>query len=81
MSEPATSGLVKPSGCVVIAGGTGKRKSPLEPQMTGFVKIYRLIYMSDQFSSWEECSRFCVQLFQVAIVNEDPGTVAIPACR
>ncbi len=58
------------------ASGTGKRKSPFEPQMAGFVKVYPPTTMRDRFPSWEECNRFCAQLFEDAIVHEDPDTVA-----
>jgi adenosylmethionine-8-amino-7-oxononanoate aminotransferase len=58
------------------ASGTGRRKSPFEPQMAGFVKVYPPTTMRDRFPSWEECNRFCAQLFEDAIVHEDPETVA-----
>ena len=58
------------------ASGTGRRRSPFEPQMAGFVKVYPPTYMRDRFSSWEECNRFCARLFEDAIINEDPETVA-----
>ncbi|MDC0935740.1 aspartate aminotransferase family protein [Pirellulales bacterium] len=58
------------------ASGTGKRKSPFEPQMAGFVKVYPPTYMRDRFSSWDECNRFCARLFEDAIIHEDPDTVA-----
>jgi len=60
----------------MAASGTGKRRSPFEPQMAGFVKVYPPTYMRDRFSSWEECNRFCARLFEDAIINEDPDTVA-----
>ena len=58
------------------ASGTGRRRTPFEPQMGGFVKVYPPTYMRDRFSSWEECNRFCARLFEDAIINEDPDTVA-----
>jgi len=58
------------------ASGTGRRRSPFEPQMAGFVKVYPPTYMRDRFSSWEECNRFCARLFEDAIINEDPETIA-----
>ena len=58
------------------ASGTGKRRSPFEPQMSGFVKVYPPTTMRDRFSSWDECNRFCARLFEDAIIHEDPDTVA-----
>ena len=58
------------------ASGTGRRRTPFEPQMGGFVKVYPPNYMRDRFSSWEECNRFCARLFEDAIIHEDPETVA-----
>lgn len=58
------------------ASGTGKRKSSFEPHMPGFIKVHSPIYLRDRFSSWEECNRFSARLFEDAIVNEDPDTVA-----
>jgi adenosylmethionine-8-amino-7-oxononanoate aminotransferase len=58
------------------ASGTGKRKSPFEPQMGGFLKVFPPSYYRDRFDSWEECNRFCARLFEDVIVNEDPDTVA-----
>lgn len=60
----------------MAASGTGKRKTPFEPQMPGFIKVYPPSYYRDRFASWEECNRFCAQMFEDAIVNEDPDTVA-----
>ena len=58
------------------ASGTGKRKTPFEPQMGGFLKVFPPTYYRDRFSSWEECNRFCARMFEDVIVNEDPDTVA-----
>lgn len=58
------------------ASGTGRRKTPFEPQMPGFLKVLPPIALRDRFSSWEETNRFCAQLFEETIVNEDPATVA-----
>ena len=60
----------------MAASGTGKRKSPFEPQMGGFVKVFPPTYYRDRFATWEECNRFCAQMFEDVIVNEDPETVA-----
>ncbi len=60
----------------MAASGTGKRKTPFEPQMPGFIKVYPPSYFRDRFASWEECNRFCAQMFEDAIINEDPDTVA-----
>ena len=58
------------------ASGTGKRKTAFEPQMGGFLKVFPPTYYRDRFSSWEECNRFCAQMFEDVIINEDPDTVA-----
>ncbi|MCZ6634204.1 MAG: aminotransferase class III-fold pyridoxal phosphate-dependent enzyme [bacterium] len=60
----------------MAASGTGVRKTPFEPQMGGFLKVLPPSYYRDQFSSWEECNRFCARLFEDVIVHEDPETVA-----
>ena len=60
----------------MAASGTGKRKTPFEPHMPGFIKVYPPTYYRDRFPSWEECNRFCAKMFEDAIVNEDPDTVA-----
>ena len=60
----------------MAASGTGKRKTPFEPQMSGFLKVFPPTYYRDRFDSWEECNRFCAQMFEDVIVNEDPDTVA-----
>ena len=60
----------------MAASGTGRRKTPFEPQMGGFVKVFPPTYYRDRFPSWEECNRFCARMFEDVIVNEDPRTVA-----
>lgn len=60
----------------MAASGTGKRKSPFEPHLPGFVKVFPPTHYRDQFSSWEECNRFCARMFEDVIVSEDPETVA-----
>ncbi len=60
----------------MAASGTGKRKSPFEPQMGGFVKVFPPTYYRDRFATWEECNRFCARMFEDVIINEDPDTVA-----
>jgi adenosylmethionine-8-amino-7-oxononanoate aminotransferase len=60
----------------MAASGTGKRKTPFEPQMPGFLKVFPPSYYRDRFSCWEECNRFCARMFEDVIVNEDPDTVA-----
>src|SRR5690242_13975059 len=40
----------------MAASGTGKRKSPFEPHLPGFIKIFPPTYYRDRFSSWEECN-------------------------
>ncbi len=58
------------------ASGTGKRRSPFEPLMAGFLKVFPPNHYRDRFSSWEECNRFAAQSFEDVIVHEDPETVA-----
>ena len=62
----------------VAASGGASRKSPHEPHMAGFLKVpgHPLSYRERQ--PWEEaeCNRFCAQLFEDVIVNEDPATIA-----
>jgi adenosylmethionine-8-amino-7-oxononanoate aminotransferase len=58
------------------AGGTGSRKTPFEPQMAGFLKVFSPIQYRDRFGSWEETCQFCARMFEDVIVNEDPRTVA-----
>lgn len=60
----------------MAASGTGKRKTPFEPQMPGFLKVFPPTYYRNRFASWEECNRFCAQMIEDVIVNEDPDTVA-----
>ena len=58
------------------ASGTGKRKTPFEPQMPGFLKVFPPTHYRDRFDSWEECNRFAAQSFEDVIIGEDPETVA-----
>jgi adenosylmethionine-8-amino-7-oxononanoate aminotransferase len=58
------------------AGGGAKRKSKFEPLMAGFLHVPSPIQYRDRFVSWEETNRFCAQMFEDVIVNEDPDTVA-----
>lgn len=58
------------------ASGTGKRKTPFEPQMAGFLKVMPPTCLRDRFDSWEECNRFAAGMFEDVIVQEDPNTVA-----
>jgi adenosylmethionine-8-amino-7-oxononanoate aminotransferase len=60
----------------MAASGTGKRKSPFEPHLAGFVKVFPPTYYRDRFASWEECNRFCAQMVEDVIIHEDPETVA-----
>ena len=60
----------------MAASGTGTRKTPFEPLMTGFLKVFPPTYYRDRFPSWEECNRFCARSIEDVIVNEDPNTVA-----
>ena len=60
----------------MAASGTGARKTPFEPHMAGFPKVFPPKYYRDRFSSWEECNRFCARMFEDVIVHEDPDTVA-----
>lgn len=60
----------------MAASGTGKRKTPFEPHVPGFVKVFPPTYYRDRFSSWEECNRFCARMFEDVILLEDPETVA-----
>ncbi len=58
------------------ASGTGKRKTPFEPQMPGFLKVFPPTHYRDRFDTWEECNRFAAQSFEDVIIGEDPETVA-----
>jgi adenosylmethionine-8-amino-7-oxononanoate aminotransferase len=60
----------------MAASGTGKRKSPFEPHLPGFVKVFPPTYYRDRFATWEECNRFCAQMVEDVIIHEDPETVA-----
>lgn len=61
------------------ASGTGMRKTPFEPQMPGFLKLWPPTYFQDRLpegTSWEEVNRICAHMFEDVIVNEDASTVA-----
>ena len=58
------------------ASGTGKRKTPFEPQMPGFLKVWPPTFYRDTFRDWDECNRFAARQFEDIIVSEDPETVA-----
>ena len=60
----------------MAASGTGKRKTPFEPQMSGFLKVFPPTHYRDRFDTWEACNRFAAQSFEDVIINEDPETVA-----
>lgn len=61
----------------MAASGTGKHlKSPFEPHLTGFVKVFPPSYYRDRFATWEECNRFCARMIEDVIIHEDPDTVA-----
>lgn len=60
----------------MAASGTGKRKTPFEPQMGGFIKVFLPISFRDRFSDWDECNRFAAQIVEDVIIHEDPETVA-----
>ncbi|MFA6107617.1 MAG: aspartate aminotransferase family protein [Candidatus Latescibacterota bacterium] len=60
----------------MAASGTGRRKSPFEPQLGGFIKVFPPTHYRDQFSSWEECNRFAARAVEDVILHEDPDTVA-----
>ena len=38
--------------------------------------VHPLYYRDRLDWSWEECNRFCAQLFEDVIVQEDPDTIA-----
>lgn len=61
------------------ASGTGTRKTPFEPAMPGFLKLWPPTYFHDRLpkgTSWEECNRICAHMFEDMIVNEDATTIA-----
>ena len=60
----------------MAASGTGPRKTPFEPQMAGFLKVFPPTHYRDRFSSWEECNRFAARMVEDVIQLEDPRTVA-----
>eukprot|EP01049_Picozoa_sp_SAG25_P002063 SAG25_NODE_102_length_15486_cov_22.883278_10_plen_77_part_00 len=43
------------------ASGTGPRKTPFEPQMPGFLKLWPPTYFQSRLpgTSWEEVNRIC----------------------
>jgi adenosylmethionine-8-amino-7-oxononanoate aminotransferase len=58
------------------ASGNGIRKSPFEPQMGGFLKVFPPSFYRDRFPSWEEANRFAARAVEDVIIHEDPKTVA-----
>ena len=58
------------------ASGSAQRKIKCEPHMPGFLKVPTPNYLRDRFSSWEECNVFAARMFEDAIINENPDTVA-----
>jgi adenosylmethionine-8-amino-7-oxononanoate aminotransferase len=61
------------------ASGTGMRKTPFEPQMPGFLKLWPPTHMKDRLpegTSWEEVNRISAHMFEDVILNEDPSTIA-----
>ena len=60
----------------MAASGTGPRKTPFEPHLTGFPKVFPPNHYRDRFATWEECNRFSAQSVEDVIVGEDPATVA-----
>ncbi|MEM7031508.1 MAG: aspartate aminotransferase family protein [Chloroflexota bacterium] len=60
----------------MAASGTGKRKTPFEPQMPGFLKVFPPTHYRDRFDTWDECNRFAARSFEDVIISEDPETVA-----
>ena len=60
----------------MAASGTGARKTPFEPHMVGFPKVFPPNHYRDHFDSWEECNRFSARTIEDVILGEDPATVA-----
>jgi adenosylmethionine-8-amino-7-oxononanoate aminotransferase len=60
----------------MAASGTGSRKTPFEPHLPGFLKVFPPTHYRDRFSSWEECNRFSARMVEDLIEFEDPRTVA-----
>lgn len=60
----------------MAASGTGARKTPFEPQVSGFIKVFPPTHYRDRFDSWEECNRFAAEIVEDVIISEDPNTVA-----
>eukprot|EP01048_Picozoa_sp_COSAG05_P011053 COSAG05_NODE_1015_length_6188_cov_162.395139_7_plen_240_part_00 len=77
------------------ASGTGMRKTPFEPQMPGFLKLWPPTFMQQRLpagTSWEEVNRICAHMFEVrrvqpsvrgAAVRATPlcGWFSLPSCR
>jgi len=60
----------------MAASGNYKKKIKFEPQMSGFLKVLSPIQVRDRFPSWEEANRFCAQMYEDIIINENSETVA-----
>ena len=60
----------------MAASGTGARKTPYEPHLTGFLKVFPPTHYTDRFATWEEANRFAAQSVEDVILHEDPSTVA-----
>ena len=60
----------------MAASGTGSRKTPYEPHLTGFLKVFPPTHYKGRFSTWEEANRFAAQSVEDVILHEDPSTVA-----
>lgn len=60
----------------MVAAGASRNKSKFEPEMPGFLKLFSPLQYRDRFDTWAETNRFCAQMFEDVIVNEDPETVA-----
>ena len=58
------------------ASGNGRRKSKFEPQMSGFLKVFRLNHYRDSFGSWDEANRFAAESVEDIVLQEDPETIA-----
>ena len=56
--------------------GNGRNRTPFEPGLGGFPKIFHPAYYRDQFSSWEQCNRVAAQTLEDVILYEDPNSVA-----
>ena len=60
----------------MAASGTGARKAPFEPHLSGFLKVFPPSHYRDRLSSWEECNRFSARMVEDVITGEGPDTVA-----